>query len=32
MTLAVAVGASLAIYVIFRILLEVPLPKNMFGF
>ena len=31
-TIAVAVGSSLAIYVIFRVLLEVPLPKNMFGF
>ena len=32
MTLSVAVGSSVAIFVIFRILLEVPLPKNMFGF
>ena len=32
MTLSVAAGSSLAIYVIFKILLEVPLPKNMFGF
>ena len=32
MTLSVALTASVALYVIFRILLEVPLPKNMFGF
>jgi putative tricarboxylic transport membrane protein len=32
MTLLVAVGSSSALYVLFRILLDVPLPKNMFGF
>jgi hypothetical protein len=32
MTLWVAVGSSSALYVLFRILLEVPLPINMFGF
>ena len=32
MTLLVAVGASVALYVLFRILLEVPLPINVFGF
>jgi putative tricarboxylic transport membrane protein len=32
MALSVAVGSSLALYVLFRILLEVPLPINMFGF
>lgn len=32
MTLSVALGSSVALYVIFKVLLEVPLPKNLFGF
>lgn len=32
MTLGVALGTSVALYVIFQILLEVNLPKNVFGF
>jgi putative tricarboxylic transport membrane protein len=32
MTLGVGIGTSVAIYVLFQILLEVPLPKNAFGF
>jgi putative tricarboxylic transport membrane protein len=32
MTLSVAVGSSVALYVIFQTLLKVPLPTNLFGF